>query len=109
MMIHVDSTFKVNRAGYPLLVIGVSDRNGSFHLVAVAVVSHRTQLVWKRFLSKILHLAEQMNLAEPSIAYAMTDEDTAQINALASVFPGVTVLRCYFHLMKNASQKFCFI
>ncbi|KAG3223762.1 hypothetical protein PC129_g5541, partial [Phytophthora cactorum] len=38
-ILRVDATFKLNQVSYPVLVIGMSDRERRFHLLAVVVLS----------------------------------------------------------------------
>eukprot|EP00644_Phytophthora_capsici_P009234 jgi/Phyca11/131504/e_gw1.106.87.1 len=42
-ILHVDATYKLNYRGYPVLVVGISDRSRRFHLVALYIISGETQ------------------------------------------------------------------
>ncbi|KAG3087051.1 hypothetical protein PI124_g20009 [Phytophthora idaei] len=39
---HIDTTYRLDRSGYPVLVVGVSDHSRSFHPVALFVMSQET-------------------------------------------------------------------
>ena len=40
LIIHADATYKLIWQGFPVLVIGTSDRDKVFHIIAVAVCSN---------------------------------------------------------------------
>ncbi|OWZ14681.1 hypothetical protein PHMEG_00011800 [Phytophthora megakarya] len=60
-VLHVDTTFKLNSSYYPVVVIGVSDRLRSFHLLALFIVSQRTEPVYVEVLAS-LHRAFSASL-----------------------------------------------
>lgn len=49
-VLHVDATFKLSQLGCPVMVLGVSDRCHTFHLVALCVISQQTENVYARAL-----------------------------------------------------------
>ncbi|KAG2782921.1 hypothetical protein PC129_g12117 [Phytophthora cactorum] len=60
-ILHVDATYKLTQIGYPVIVVGISDRARRFHLLAVFIVSQqqreqRTEdlrlLMWPRWYSR---------------------------------------------------------
>ncbi|DAZ93848.1 TPA: hypothetical protein N0F65_002179 [Lagenidium giganteum] len=50
---HVDAAFKLSTLGYPVLLYGVSDQNRRFHLVALFVMSQRTEAVHQEALQAL--------------------------------------------------------
>lgn len=40
--LHVDSTYKLDWAGHPVTLVGTSDSNHVFHLIAVGVSTNET-------------------------------------------------------------------
>lgn len=38
-VLHVDATYKLSQVGYPVVVVGISDKARQFHLLAVFIVS----------------------------------------------------------------------
>lgn len=39
-IMHVDGTYKLNTENYPLQVFGTTDKNRTFHMIAIAIVSN---------------------------------------------------------------------
>ncbi|RLN93350.1 hypothetical protein BBJ28_00011561 [Nothophytophthora sp. Chile5] len=91
-VLHVDATFKLNTAGFPSVIFGVSDV--------------RRHSIFETF--KMYQMVTE-NVA--SIGYAMADADVAQRNALEVVVtqelkqavPPV-YLMCFFHVMQNVRK-----
>eukprot|EP00644_Phytophthora_capsici_P006098 jgi/Phyca11/129929/e_gw1.89.121.1 len=42
-ILHMDATFKLSQAWYPVFVVGISDSNRSFHLLAIFISSQRKE------------------------------------------------------------------
>jgi hypothetical protein len=106
-LLHVDGTYKTNQRGYPVVVIGISDRSRSFHLVALFIVSQETEPIFKTVLLSLRRQFNCVTQKDLAVRYAMADADQAQYNALYSVFgdtPDYQFLMCFFHVMKNVHQ-----
>lgn len=104
-MMHADATFKLVVTEYPLLVAGVSDRSGSFHLVAFALTSHRREAQWTLFFNDIKETYTAIFGSPPNVHFIMGDADRAQQNASNEVFPAAESLMCFFHVVKNCKDK----
>jgi len=52
-VLHIHATFKLNISEYPVIVIGISDRARSFHLVALFIVSQRLQQIYESCLAAL--------------------------------------------------------
>ncbi|RLN73455.1 hypothetical protein BBJ28_00007748 [Nothophytophthora sp. Chile5] len=103
-VLHVDATYKLNYRGYPVLVVGVSDRSRGFHLVAMFIVSGETQAIVQPTLKALSRLYCCLSGRELVTQYAMADADQAQYNAVNAVFggnPQFRSLMCFFHVMEK--------
>ncbi|ETM39095.1 hypothetical protein L914_14712, partial [Phytophthora nicotianae] len=50
---HLDATYKFNQCGYPVLLVGISDRSRRFHLIALIVNSQETQPIFQAPLAAV--------------------------------------------------------
>lgn len=103
-ILHVDATYKLNYRGYPVLVVGISDRSRRFHLVALYIVSGETQEIIQPMLMALRRLYCWLTGRDLVVRYAMADADKAQYNALNVVFgdnPQFQSLMCFFHVMEK--------
>ncbi|KAK7601130.1 hypothetical protein V9T40_008571 [Parthenolecanium corni] len=101
-MVQIDATYKLNWQGYPVMVVGTSDRNNVFHPIAMAVCKGETANDFA-FIFKALH---NYNLEwQPSILLADCSE--AITNGFKQVFgePRVRIM-CFFHVLKNIEKYF---
>jgi hypothetical protein len=98
---HLDTTFKLNQAGYPVLVCGISDANRSFHLVAIFIMSQRQTEHCVTALASLSHIYSRVTSKPLLLRYVMGDADEAQVNAAKAVFRGCEFdyLMCFYHVM----------
>ncbi|KAG2874446.1 hypothetical protein PC116_g27434 [Phytophthora cactorum] len=68
----------MNHRGYPVVVVGISDRARVFHLVAVFTVSQETQPVLEAVLLSLRRLFYCITNKDLLVRYAMADADHAQ-------------------------------
>ncbi|OWZ12661.1 hypothetical protein PHMEG_00014140 [Phytophthora megakarya] len=52
-ILHVDDTYKLTQTGFPVIVIGMSDRARKFHLLAIFIVSQQQQTQYAEVLSML--------------------------------------------------------
>ncbi|ETI36520.1 hypothetical protein F441_17225 [Phytophthora nicotianae CJ01A1] len=83
-ILHVDATYKMNHRGYPVVVVGISDRARVFHLVALFIVSQETQPIFEAVLLSLRRLFYYITCRDLVVRYALADADQAQYNALSS-------------------------
>lgn len=81
-ILHLDGTYKTNQSDYPVMVIGGSDRSRRFHLVALFVMSHETQLIFQVALLSLRRAYSWVADRHLSVCYAMADGDRAQCSRL---------------------------
>lgn len=102
---HADSTYKLNWAGYPVHIFGVSDRHRSFHLVAIAFSSKETQHEFAFCFRVIKEGIMDIYGIEIDFEAFMSDASGALKNGFLLHFPNVQQLICYFHVKKAIKQR----
>ena len=101
---HVDGTYKIFKAGFPLVVYGVTDLCGQFHPIAFFITSHETEDDFFIFYSELLALTNSLKIHfDPK--FIMQDALPASYNAATRLFPNATILMCYFHVKKNIKEN----
>ena len=107
-MFHLDSTYKITKNSYPLLIFGVSDVNRKCFLLAAFIVSQTTAEMVKHCISPLQSTAANLvpDLIRWTPDYVMSDADPAHLNAVTACF-GINVrfLFCFFHLKKNVRDR----
>eukprot|EP00644_Phytophthora_capsici_P003947 jgi/Phyca11/108692/e_gw1.15.210.1 len=106
-ILHIDATYKMNHRGYPVVVVGVSDRSRGFHLVALYIVSQETHCIFVEVLQSLRRQYYYLSGRELSVRNVMADADRAQYNAICTVFSdcaGFQFLMCFFHVIKNIQK-----
>ncbi|KAH9084447.1 hypothetical protein LEN26_020793 [Aphanomyces euteiches] len=109
VMIHADTTFKTNKSGYPIFVLGYFDRSSRFHTLCVSIISQRRSQDFHWVLSSLWSLMlEKLNyIWKPRLF--MGDAGKAQYRGLMEVIapntPEVQYLICFFHVIKKCYEK----
>jgi MULE transposase domain len=107
--LHIDATFKLNQSNFPVIVIGISDKRRSFHLVATFITSQLTAPFYKRALTTLFDTYGEVIGGEPHVSRVMSDADDASFNAFDTMFadrnlPRPQHLMCFFHVMMNVKK-----
>lgn len=106
-VIHADGTHKIIVQGYPILVVGVSDRDNHFHLCGMGITSSESSADYK-FLFEALQIGV-INVANEDINPESLVADAAVpiTNGFAEAFDDTTYTRihCFAHMMKNVFQQ----
>jgi hypothetical protein len=99
----MDTTFKTNRFGWPLLIVCGVNEHGQTVIFAVAVLHHQTTeaFMWVLECMREAVTTDDWN----STSTCLTDGDQAMSAALISVSPHVQHVRCIFHLELNIRDK----
>ncbi|OWZ07221.1 hypothetical protein PHMEG_00020411 [Phytophthora megakarya] len=106
-VLHVDATFKLNSSYYPVVVIGVSDRLRTFHLLALFIVSQRTEPVYVEVLASMRRAFFRVVGVPLKVNYVMTDAEAAMHSAFEGVFAAdnsYTQLMCWYHVVAKVYQ-----
>lgn len=105
---HMDAKFKVNQLSHPVIVCGVSDKNRSFHLVALFITSQRLEGLYVKALSALRKVFTTVTGQQLLTKYTMADAEAAQQNAVDQVF-GVdsdyVYLMCFYHVMAKVYER----
>ncbi|KAG3030806.1 hypothetical protein PC121_g5631 [Phytophthora cactorum] len=111
-ILRVDATFKLNQVSYPVLVIGMSDRERRFHLLAVVVLSQIVEEMYTKALAALRRVFEAVANKPLRVYYVMGDADDGQFNSVKNGFGRdnqYVYLMCFFHVMKNVNDRLKFI
>ncbi|RLN89317.1 hypothetical protein BBJ28_00023230 [Nothophytophthora sp. Chile5] len=109
-ILHMDATFKLSQVDYPVLVIGISDRHRSFHLVALCVTSQLESCHYAQALASLRRIFTTLTSKALRIQFVMGDADGAQRNAVDAVFGHDSTyqyLMCFFHVLLNLHKRTC--
>jgi len=101
---HIDGTYKLIQNRFPVMVFGITDIAGEFHPIAYCITSHEKEEDFVEFFTSLQKLAKEMHI-DFSPDYLMIDASDATYNAVVKLFPGVTILMCYFHMMQNVIKN----
>ena len=103
-MFHIDSTFKINKNGFPLVVFGRSDIHRQFHSIAFMLTSHEKECDYFYFYNALVRIANVLNI-QFLPDYIVQDGCDAMRNAAITIFKEKSqVLMCFFHLKKNVCK-----
>lgn len=79
---HIDATYKITKNHFPLIIIGRSDHNGTFHLISVSISSHEQEIDFKHILDSLIKLCKDL-VDEFSPTDFLQDACKASSNAIA--------------------------
>lgn len=99
-LVQTDATYKLVWQGFPIIIVGTSDRENTFHPFALAVMKGETTQDFE-FVFRAVH---NFNLEwQPSCLLA--DASEAITNGYINVFgqPAVRIM-CYFHVVQNITK-----
>ncbi len=104
-LLHTDATYSVNWNGFPLLIIGTSDLNRTFHPLGCALCSKEAHFDYK-FLFSCLALGRTQVGEEPlGKLNLMADAAAAITNGInESLIECLIRAMCWFHV-KNCTDK----
>jgi len=79
LVLHMDSTYKLNFNEYPVLIFGISDAQQQFHMLSISGIWHHSESIYKdllaHFLKLLLHIFPDIRF---TTEYAMTDCDVVE-------------------------------
>jgi hypothetical protein len=65
MVLHMESTYKLNINEFPVLMLSIFDAQQQFHMVGIGVMSHHSEAVYKELLwlvnCLLLHVVPDIN------------------------------------------------
>lgn len=99
-MVQIDATYKLNWQGYPVMVVGTSDKNNVFHPFAIAVCKSETTDDFG-FIFTALHDLD----VEWKPTVLLADGSDAITAGFQLVFGEPLIrLMCFFHVLKNIEK-----
>lgn len=100
--INIDSTFKLNYNGFPVIVVGTTDKNCAFHPFGLSLVTNET---WESYFFIFSSLVKFCNTFSPKVLIA--DSDQSITKGFEECFGSNEYIRvhCWFHTMKAIRDK----
>jgi hypothetical protein len=104
--IHADATYKLIWQGYPVLVVGTTDKIRQFHPFGLCICSNE-QTADFVFLFEALGLGTAKVFNNQICPNTIVCDDSPAIqNAFKQVFGEESVIvMCWFHMKKNVQKK----
>lgn len=103
-IIHTDCTYKCAWNGYPITMMGFSDKNRKFHPTVLAVSTHETEVEFAFILNAWKKVNPRLN---PK--YLMADAAEAAYNGFKTIWPNAKRLMCYAHVYMVRIAFFSFL
>lgn len=99
---HCDTTFKLSRAAFKLIVLAVTDSNHAVHPIAFCLSSDLEETSYKHFFQTFSDQFGRWNLHSPHNPIIMCDGELAMRNGLRAIWRDATILMCNIHVLDNA-------
>jgi hypothetical protein len=104
--LHADATYKVNWNGFPLIVIGTTDRHRKFHAVLICISSNETSVDYAFAFGSLKDGVEVYCDSSLQVTTIVSDAAGAISKGAKEVFGDQTVIiMCWFHVLKAARKK----
>ncbi|XP_077298239.1 uncharacterized protein LOC143919681 [Arctopsyche grandis] len=105
-IIHADATYKLIWQGFPVLVIGTSDRNKKFHILAVAVCSNEQTADFEFVFRSLKETVKKIYDFEMRIKVLIADASYSIKNGFENTFGTDAVIRmCWTHMRRAVYKK----
>lgn len=100
-MVQIDATYKLVWQGYPVYVVGTTDRNQVFHPCGLGVCANETASDYQFIFQSLKKYNSNWN---PSILLA--DGSAAITKGFTDVFGAPkTRLMCFFHVLQSSEKR----
>jgi hypothetical protein len=104
--IHADATYKLVWQGFPVLVIGTTDRNRQFHCFGVGVCTDEKTEDFKFIFNSLKNEVARIFNTQISPSTLISDAAKSIQNSFRAVFgEDVLVIMCWAHMKKNVQKK----
>ena len=97
---HIDGTYKLMKNGFPTVVFGITDLSRRFHPICFYITSHEETSDFENFYMGLKDLAFLLKI-DFNPEFILQDASSSSYNEAKKIYPTVTILMCYFHVMKN--------
>lgn len=99
-----DATYKLNKDGVPLFLVGTIDAAKHFHMIGGGAITTETEVDFEFFFSSLKNAASDIGITfQPK--YLLADGSRAQLNGFHKVFPEGKHLMCSVHVHRNITEK----
>lgn len=106
--LHADSTHKVTVEKLPLIAIGSTDMNRTFHLIGLTISNHEKTDDFEFSFNAVKCGINQITGIDIQPAALISDAAKAIHLGFEKVFGNLTIIMCYAHVMSNVSRKYKF-
>lgn len=103
--LHADATYKLIWQNFPVLMVGTTDLARKFHPIGVAVCKTEQQKDFNFIFSSTKQAIHNIFEADFEPEYLIADAASAIHNAAKGVWANILVIMCWFHMLKNVSDK----
>ena len=105
-MFHIDSTYKIVKYGYPLIVFGTTNMKRKFYPIAFMLTSHEQRIDFDYFWNQLFSVCIILKINIDVIKYICIDADSAMANSIKLNLPDCTIIMCWYHLRANVIFNF---
>lgn len=102
-VIYCDCTYKCVWNGYPITMIGFSDKNRKFHPIILAVSTNETHVEFTFIMQSWHHVNASL-----APKFLMADASEAAFNAARTIWPNIVRLMCYAHVFMVCTKTVCY-
>lgn len=104
--IHADATYKLIWQGFPVLLVGTTDKDCSFHIIALAVTSNEKTEDFEFLFTAIKNAAEKFCNFQYVPNVLICDAAKAIHNGFRLAFGNEPLIRmCWAHMKKNVQKN----
>lgn len=104
--IHADATYKLVWQGFPVLVVGTTDRNRQFHCFGIAVCVNEKTEDFEFLFSSLQKGVNKIFNEVMSPQILISDASESIHNGFKKVFGGnSTIIMCWAHMKRNVQKK----
>lgn len=106
-ILHADATYKLIWQGFPVLIIGCTDKRKTFHPIVIGVSTNETQSDFTFMMESVKNGVKKHFNVEYMPNVMVGDAAPAISNAFQSVFPGGknTIVTCFAHVIANMKKQ----
>lgn len=106
-IIHADGTYKILVQGFPILVVGVSDKAKRFHLCGIAITSSEGSDDYEFLFDSLQHGVASATNEQLKPKKLVADAAIPITNGFTRSFDGIEFDRifCFLHVMSNVEKR----
>lgn len=108
--LHADATYKVTTEKLPLIVVGSTDMNRTFHLIGLTITSNETAEDYRFTFQSVVTGIYKVTGKEYVPETMVSDADPAihKGNRMCFGDKAVFIIMCYAHVMSNVEKKYTY-